>query len=140
MFRYVLHAISNIYSFQHYKKNILKTIRQNDHSQRTHYKNILFIFNNKPYVKIIIPATNDHKKKNKLHYYYFYFTPNIYQQIKKLFTIPLLYRHTTQTLSFHKTYIYTLTADISLYIARATDPLQQNIHTPHPTPPQQTNL
>ena len=39
------------------------------------YKNLLFIFNNKPYVKMIIPATNDDKKNNKLHYYYFYFTP-----------------------------------------------------------------
>ena len=76
------------------------------------YKNLLFIFTNKPYVKMIIPATNDDKKTNKSHYifgiifisdpppphFHSKSLPSISHQIKKLFTIPLLYRHYTNLL------------------------------------------
>ena len=69
------------------------------------YKNLLFIFTNKPYVKMIIPATNNDKKTNKLHHIFItnHYRPSLTKLNNSL--LSPFYIDTTQTFSFYKTYI-----------------------------------
>ena len=143
-----------------FKKNILKTIRQNDHSERTrlqkppfyiyqqtirqwssrqrtmtkrptNYSTFLVLFLFQTHHQHIFIRNRYPPSLTKLKNSFIYFPTH---QISRYTLLSPFYVDTTQTFFyiFYKTYIYTLTADISLYIVRAT-PTTTKQHPPHHT-------